>query len=478
MFGFLTSFLPACWKNLFPNFWMEVEAIANLTAQFGWNWRTFDTMYRSSWVAERVVNCVADDITSKWRTFTHPDPNVVRIRTKFEKDRRIDQLINEAVRVARKYGGGCIQPMLKGQVNEESLALPFDIDSVKKGDLLDFQVLNRFDYAPLGGYSRDINVYNKDVEQSQMLFGDYEWYTLIRIQNVADVLTEKGISSNLSMLPNIHRSWMIKFFGTKADYYPKLFLQGWSDSVLVPLIGKIAAVEQGFYSMFLYLDAFNIDVFKIPNLVEQIKVGPDALIQKMMKFNESMRATKIRFFDSSDTMERNQMGSLAATVPVFQQLLQYIVGATGVPITKILGSSVGGWSTGDNELTQYYDRIESLQSDLSEQLSVIDGIIERHLFGRQMDIEYTFPSKREVPESERIENQRKKAEMYTMYIQNRVMTPKIVAENIKEEFTGITSEYISGLEDEFLDYEQGMSDIPDDEEEDKEPKDEKEKDNG
>lgn len=467
------SFLPAAWQETYPNFYADVQFVLS-QGGVGWNWQVFETLYRTSWLAERVVNCIADDMTEKWRVFEHPNPKIVEARTKFEEDNNIAELFNEAIRVARKYGGGCIQPLIRGQVSEEFISRQLDFDSIKKGDLINFHVLTRYDYAPFYGYNRDILVEPK-------LYGNFEYYTMIRIQTMMQgmQMTREMIQSkDIGALPIVHASWMCKFFGTKVDYYQLAYSGGWSDSVLLPLADKIAAVEQSFHLLFDYLDSFNIDYFKIPNLVGQLQAGKDSYLRKIVDFVKSLRFSKARFVDSNDTMERHQMTSIQNIVPVFDKQVQYIVGATGIPVTKILGSSVGGWSTGDNELTQYYDQIAQKQRELRNQLRFVDEIIERHLFGRYLGIQYKFPSKREMSETERLDNKLKEAQTFTLYTQMRVMTPEIVALNIKDVYTGITDEYISKLDDEFLDYEEGMADIPDDEEEvDKEPKDEEEKDN-
>ena len=132
--------------------------------------------------------------------------------------------------------------------------------------------------------------------------------------------------------------------------------------------------------------------------------------------------------------------------------LQFLVGATGIPITRILGTSVAGWSTGDNELTQYYDLIAQKQNkDLRYQLRIIDEIIERSLFGKKMNIGYKFLPKKELSEKEDSDLRRTNAETFQMYVNMRVMTPQIVAQNLKDEYTSMTDEYIETIEDDFFD---------------------------
>ena len=413
-----------------------------------WNYQLFDTLYRTSWVAERCVTVIADDMTEKWRVFEHDDPEVVKKRQAYEEENEISSVIRQAVLASRLYGGSCILPILHSQFNDAHFKQPFDPASVGKDDLHGFQVLTKFDLFPLAGI-------NRDIFQSPKVFGDYIYYKIVRIQTMIDssvsAITEEPVNS--MNLPTIHTTRMIKFYGKELLYYQKFFSGGWGDSILVPIINKIPAIEESFYLMYLYLDLFNVDEIKIPNLSAIIDSSAGAQsFAKYTQFRDKMRQSKLRFMDSNDSMNRNQISSLQNIVPVFQSQVQFVVGATGIPITRMLGTSVGGWSTGDNELTQYYDLVAQDQKKLAPQLRVVDEIIERSLFGKKMDIKYRFVPKREMTEKERAEIQQMKANTFQTYIQNRVMTPQVVAQNIQKDYEGLDENYILSLDEDFLDY--------------------------
>lgn len=450
--------------NQFANF---------VNGQFGgavqWDYQLFDTLYRTSWVAEKVVTIMADDMTDKWRTFHHPDPEVVRIRTEYEENNEIADVFRQAIMQSRLYGGSAIIPIIEGQFEDNKFKLPFDINSVKEGSLNGFQILTRYDFKPSAGINRDIFVNPK-------LFGDYIYYQIIRIQtmlNTGKVGAMTQEPPTTADLPTIHASRMIKFFGKELTYYQKFFSGGWGDSVLVPIIDKIPALEEAFHLIYLYLDSFNVDIFKIPNFAGLIKSeAGDNLIRNFKALRNKLRNSKMKIIDSGDAMERNQLSSIANTTPVFQSLIQFVVGATGVPITRILGTSVGGWSTGDNELTQYYDLVAQNQKRIRQEIKTVDEIIERHLFGKKMNIQYKFPPKREVTEKELAEIKKTQADTYAVYLQSRVMTPKVVAENIKQDYNGIDDAYIATLEEDFLDYESEMEADGDEEAKEQEIKEE------
>lgn len=445
-------------NNLPPGYLTEYPTYSAfcewVNSQFGgatqWNWQLFDTLYRTSWVAEKCVTTIPDDICDKWREFDHPDPEVVKIRTAYEEENDISGLWREYLTTGRLYGGSALIPILKSQFNDEHFQKEFFVDSVKKDDLHGFQVLTKYDFAPLQGI-------NRDIFQSPRVFGDYIYYKIIRIQTIMGSPTS-GITQepiNSMNLPTIHVTRMIKYFGKPLFYYQKFFSGGWGDSVLVPLLDKIGAVEEAFHLIFLYMALFNIDEYGIPNLGSIISSGGGAaLAEKWKQFSNKVKSAKTRFKDINDTLTRNQLTSIQNIVPVFNSLVQFCVGSTGIPITRILGTGVSGLNaTGDNELSQYYELVEQQAKRLSPQMRVFDEIVERSLFGKKMDIKYKWKAKHEMSEKERAEVGKVKADTFAIYLQNKVMTPKVVGENIQADFSGIDENYLLTLDEDFLSYE-------------------------
>ncbi len=444
--------------NLPPGYAQEYPTYAAfcnwVNSQFGgatqWNWQLFDTLYRTSWVAEKCVTTIADDICDKWRVFEHDDPEVLKVRQAYEEENDISGICREWITMGRLYGGSALLPILKSQFNDECFRQEFLVESVQKDDLAGFQVLCKYDLAPEQGI-------NRDIFRSPRTFGDYIYYKIIRIQTMTTA-RENGITEepiNSIDLPTVHVTRLIKYFGKPLFYYQKFFSGGWGDSILVPIIDKIPALEEAFHLIFLYMDLFNIDEYGIPNLSAIINAGGGAaLTEKWVQFRNKVRTAKTRFKDINDTLTRNQLNSIQNIVPVFNSLMQYCVGSTGIPMTRILGTSISSLhSTGDNELTQYYDLIEQQEKRLSPQLRILDEIIERSLFGKKMDIKYKWVPKREMTQKDKAEVNEINSRTFSNYINTKVMTPQKVAENIKEDFNGLDKNYILSLDEDFLDYE-------------------------
>src|SRR6202789_834792 len=387
-----------------------------------WSYQLFDSYFRSSWLAEKIVTVVPDDMTDKWRKFVHEDPKLLEKRQEFEEEFDIAATICEVLTNARLYGGGALIPIIDGLYNDKEFIRKFDINKVKKGSLYGFQAMNKYDFAPVSGI-------NRDIFESPELFGDYLRYTIIRIQSAIsgdNVPAIPGMTEeNYAGMPQIHTSNMIKFFGKELPYYQKFFSGGWGDSVLVTIMNKIPAMEESFYLLYRYLEIFNIDDYKVKNLSAIIQSsGGQELMNKLKHFSEMMRQTKTRIIDADDKLERNQLSSIGSITEIMASLIQFCTGQSGIPLTRILGTSVGGFSTGDNELTQYYDMISMQQRKIRKQLKRIDDIIEMHLFGEIKNIKYEWVPKKELSQQEVALTKKTMADTYTAYVNARVMTPQ------------------------------------------------------
>jgi phage-related protein (TIGR01555 family) len=433
------------------------------TGATNWNWQIFDALFRCSWLAEKLCTVIPEDMTDKWRVFKHDDPEITRIRTEFEEQNEIAALIQDVIMQSRLYGGAALLPIIKGSFNDEMFSQPFNMEEVKLGSLEGFQVLTKFDFMPLQGINRDIFINPK-------YYGDYLYYKIVRIQTMYQAGAAAGIDMeeppNEASLPTIHVSRIIKFVGKRLFYYQKFFSGGWGDSVLTPLLDKLPAIDEAFSLIYSYFDEFNVDEYKIHNLSATVtNSAGDELFRKYKEFRERMKDTKLRFSDANDQLIRNQLGNISGLPPVFDTMINFVVAATGIPITRLLGTSIKGFGTGENELVQYYDLISQQQTKIKSQLKIIDEMIERHLFGKKLDIKYEFVSKRELTEQDKADIRVKNSQMYSQYVQMRVMTPQVVAENIKEEFKGMDDSYIATLEDDFMSYQEDMMALTSEDEE-------------
>ena len=83
-----------------------------------------ENMYRSSWLAKRIINTIADDMTREWRSVVFDSKNEDQqfAIEKAEKKLKVRAKFNDALRWSRLYGGATIIIGIKNQ----PLSMPLD----------------------------------------------------------------------------------------------------------------------------------------------------------------------------------------------------------------------------------------------------------------------------------------------------------------------------------------------------------------
>ena len=154
------------------------------------------------------------------------------------------------------------------------------------------------------------------------------------------------------------------------------------------------------------------------------------------------------YIDSKDIYSRNELSSLVGLHELLMGTLQMIASAGKIPLTVFLGTSVDGFGTGDNEIRIYYDYIKSKQADISDQLAVVDRIIEMDLFGQEKEISYDWVSLQEPNAQEKVNLQLSNAQRDQIYLDRGIVSDRVVAHGLRKEGVyDLDDEDIEALDD-------------------------------
>ena len=94
--------------------------------------------------------------------------------------------------------------------------------------------------------------------------------------------------------------------------------------------------------------------------------------------------------DTKDKFETHQY-SFSGLDDVISQFAEQISGAVGIPLVRLFGQSPKGFSTGDADLANYYDRVSSLQERrLRLPLRKVLDIMHRSELGKELPEDFTF----------------------------------------------------------------------------------------
>ena len=115
-----------------------------------------ENMWRRSWLAGRVVDAPADDMTREWtkctwNNYNEDEENAETLR-EAEEEFLMQDVTNESATWARLYGGAAVIPLIDG---DDDLSKPLDVALIRKGSLQRFHVVDRWRIGPNGMWDRD-----------------------------------------------------------------------------------------------------------------------------------------------------------------------------------------------------------------------------------------------------------------------------------------------------------------------------------
>lgn len=340
------------------------------------NWQELDAAYQTNWIARRIVDAVAEDMTREWRTIHSTMADDIRL----EEDRlRVHNVVNEALSWARLYGGAGVL-MLTGQ----PLDKPLNVSAIKKGGLERLEVFDRF-------YLSAMSINTSNVMAANFL--QPEFYVI------------SGGSQK------IHWSHIARFEGARLPRRQRLQTQGWGDSELRKCLDDIMDVVASKNGIAELMQEANIDVITREGLTEDISTDQeDKIISRYAVFSQMKSIINLALLDGDEKLDRLTL-NLSGVAPIIEQFIIWICGASGIPMTRLFGTSAQGLNaTGAGDEKVYYDSIRASQAGkLDPPMSVIDQVLVRSALGFIPD-DYNYdwnplyqPNRKEESEANKVD---------------------------------------------------------------------------
>lgn len=371
-----------------------------------------ENMYRGSWLAKRIVNTVADDMTREWLHVMFDEDTDGKSQfavEQCEKRHALKSKVNAAIKWARLYGGSLI---IIGCTDTKDMSKPLDVKKLGKGSLKFLQVVDRWRVSPNGMINRDLDSPN---------FGMPESY----------LIAESTVQ--------VHHTRVLRFNGQKLPYFSWLQNAMWDDSELQHVVESLLNCDTTTAAVATMLFEANVDVIKSPDLSELLstKDGEAKAIKRFQLAAMMKSFNRTLLLDGAEDYEKKQ-NSFANLDKIIQQFMVDVCGAADIPMTRLFGQSAGGLnSTGDGDIRNYYDMVSSKQeAEMRAQLDYLYEIICRSELGAMPDdFRFDFNPLWQVSATEQATVDKTNADRDKVYLDSGVVTEGLVARELKERGT-------------------------------------------
>lgn len=321
--------------------------------------------YRSSWLPRKIIDIPALDACRRWRGWQASKEQIQAIEAA-EKSLALVARVHTAMIRGRLFGGAAVF-IGTGDRDTSTELRP---DRIGKGGLKYLTVMSRRHLSPTE-IERDVQSPRYGMPKAYRLAG-----------------------SNVE----IHPSRLAIFQGAEhAD--PELVEgagHGWSDSVLTSVMEAVKQSDGTLANVASLVFEAKVDVIKIPDLMQSLE---DPRFEKLLleRLRLAAMAKSINGALMLDAQEDYQTKTANfGTLPdIIDRFLQNVTGAADIPATRFLGQSPAGLNaSGESDLRNYYDRIQSGQElSVRPALAVLDECLIRSALGsRPPEIHYIWNS--------------------------------------------------------------------------------------
>ena len=395
------------------------------------------SLYRNDWICKRIVDTPAEDMTRDWiKIVSQMDPDAVKkLENTIRRTHVKDRLLN-TIKWARLYGGAAAVIMING--HEDIMDQPLDLDMVMPDSFCGLIVLDRWD-----GITPDIELVT---DMSDPEFGSPKYY----------YIGGEQFGGNI----RVHYSRVLRFIGRELPRVEEQAENFWGASEMEHVFEELNKRNTSSANIAQLLFQANLRVLKVGDLAEQMAtLDPDALneIYSVARAqNEIMSSFGLQFLDKDDSFETHSY-TFTGIADVYKTFMSDIAGAAEIPATKLFGRSPEGMnSTGESDLTNYYDSIAAKQeSMLRPALEKLLPVVCVSVFGKLPDdIDFEFNSVRSSSEAERADLAKNIVDSVLAVFNADVIDKPTAMEELRKSssytglFTSITDEQIDAAKEE------------------------------
>lgn len=404
------------WENATTGFGQTTQHATNNTSYQALGKISDDeleSMYRSDWVASKIVDAPAEDMTRNGISYQHNDDDE-DLKKKVEdfddllvEDFDMWQLAFQAIALARVSGGSLTFFHFDDIEKIDELKDPLNINRIN--EIKWVRVIPSWYAIPLT-YYRDIN---------DPKWGQPEHYQI--------VIREAGFGVTL----NVHESRMIRYDGKFTTQKPRVQNRGWNDSIIQSVYTALRDYGVCVTESTSTLESFTQDYLGMKGLSEAVmNNATDVVLDRIFLSHLKMNSNKLSIYDSeSEAMERKGT-PITGLADLWDRYSEAICGASGIPRSRFFSSESGalGGNAAESDTRNYFNRIHSMQEkDLRKYLNRFMSTVNLAVKMLEEIPRYSFNDLREQSDKEKAETKNIQAQTDQIYLQENVVTPEEVA---------------------------------------------------
>ena len=306
------------------------------------NYALLNSLYRDNWIVQNVVGMMVDDMLREWyKVSGSMSPEYLDELKRVERVTGIRYKIAEGLRWGRLYGGAAGLILIRGQ--ENMLDHPLDLETVMPGSFAGIYVLDRW-----CGVTPDMQLVT-DISDPD--FNLPEYYQI------------NGTEGKI--VARVHHSRIVRFTGRDLPYLERIAELYWGESEIEALYKDVIAHDNVSANMAALTFQANINTMEVQNLEQLLSLGS---VEQQKRFWNVMQAQSVmrsnfgvQLVNKGDQITNHQYG-FGGLSDVYESMCLNLCGASHYPMTKLFGRSPAGMnSTGESDLKNYYDYVDTLR---------------------------------------------------------------------------------------------------------------------
>lgn len=315
------------------------------------NYNLFTSLYRSSWIVRKIVDVFPSDMVKNWIKFNSSlDPEKISKINSVIRKTKTKEKIKEGLRWARLYGGAAGLILIDG---DEDLSEPLDYDAIMLDDYKGLLIFDRWN-----GIYPDIEL-EDDISDEE--YGYPKYYSI----SLSEANNNLMLSYNKQDLVKVHHSRIVRFNGRDLPLWERQAEMFWGESEIEIVFEELKKRDNTSANIASLIFLANIRVLKMNDLGQLLGASTQKAQENLYKVlqaqNQLMSNMGIYVMDKDDDFGSEQY-SFGGLNDIYESFMLDIAGACEMPVTKLFGREPAGFnSTGESDLTQYYDTLEEKQ---------------------------------------------------------------------------------------------------------------------